>query len=107
MIEVTQSYLGLDKNTKKCQNAMSFDNCTTNYYLDTIRKKCQCLPFTINSLKEVDKKINISLIFSLEWMRLSFNIRLLFALPDWRWNAAQKFSASMICLKSEMSKVLS
>ena len=53
MFEVTQSFLGLDENVKKCQNKMPFDNCTTSHYLDTIRKKCKCLPFTVNSLEEV------------------------------------------------------
>ncbi len=53
MIEVTPSFDGLDESTKKCQMKKSFDNCTTNYYLDTVRKKCKCLPFTINNLEEV------------------------------------------------------
>ena len=47
-IEVTKSFLGLDEDAKKCQNKESYDNCTTNYYHDNIRKKCGCLPLTIN-----------------------------------------------------------
>ena len=47
-IEVTKSFLGLDEDVKKCQNKESYDNCTTNYYHDNIRKKCGCLQLTIN-----------------------------------------------------------
>ena len=55
MIDVTPSFLGLDENIKKCQNKESFDYCTTHYYLDTIRKKCNCVPLAINTLEKVDK----------------------------------------------------
>ena len=53
LIEVTQSFLGLDEKAKKCQNRESFDNCTTNNYLDTIRMKCKCLPHAVNILGKV------------------------------------------------------
>ena len=46
-LKVTDSYLGLDKKTKKCQTEESLHNCTTKQYLKTIYGKCGCLPLTM------------------------------------------------------------
>ena len=35
-IEVTDSYLGLDENVKKCQKEEPLQNCTTRRYRDTL-----------------------------------------------------------------------
>ena len=53
MIDVTESFLELDENVIKCQDKVFFDNCTTKYYLEIIKKKCECLPVLINTLEEV------------------------------------------------------
>ena len=53
MIDVTESFLGIDENVIKCQDKVFFDNCTTKYYIETIKKKCKCLPVSINTLEEV------------------------------------------------------
>ena len=53
MIDVTESFLGLDENVIKCQDKVFFDDCTTKYYIETIKKNCKCLPVSINILKEV------------------------------------------------------
>ena len=44
-IDVTDSYLGLDKHIRRCQNEISFDNCTSEAYIDTFVNQCGCLPF--------------------------------------------------------------
>ena len=56
-IEVTQSFLGLDRDDRNCQNVESFDNCTTSFYIDNIITKCKCLPLSINTfLGQVNEK---------------------------------------------------
>ena len=46
-IEVTDSYLGLDKNVRQCQTQETFHNCTTRKYIDKLRQICGCMPFKI------------------------------------------------------------
>ena len=47
-VEITDSYLGLDKNIRKCQNEEPYQNCTSRKYFDTLLGKCGCLPFYMN-----------------------------------------------------------
>ena len=46
--EVTNSFLSLSKDERKCQNEESYAKCTTRHYIDTMNKKCGCLPISIN-----------------------------------------------------------
>ena len=52
-IKVTYSFLGLDEDTKGCQNEETLHNCTTRLYIDSILKECGCLPLNIASVKKV------------------------------------------------------
>ena len=52
-INVTESYLGLDANTKGCQNEEPLHNCTTRQYIDTIIGKCGCLPVNLRTSNKV------------------------------------------------------
>ena len=52
-ISVTDSFLGLDKVTKNCQVIESFDDCKTRLHNEKIRKKCRCLPLSINLSNKV------------------------------------------------------
>ena len=55
---VTDSYLGLDKNVRKCQNETIYEECLTRYHTNTIVKNCGCLPPTIFQVKiHVVKKV--------------------------------------------------
>ena len=56
-IRVTESYLGLEKEKRGCQNLEPIDNCTTRQYHDTIIGECGCLPLNIRILTEVCYKI--------------------------------------------------
>ena len=51
-IVVTESYLGLDEDTRGCQNEESFEVCTTKLYKEAIIENCNCLPYNINDNKE-------------------------------------------------------
>ena len=46
-VEVTESYLGLNVDVTHCQNIETLEECETRSYVDTIKHKCNCLPFNI------------------------------------------------------------
>ena len=46
-IAVTDSFMGLDTNTKNCQNIETFDDCKTRQQIEKFRKECKCLPLSI------------------------------------------------------------
>ena len=46
-IKVTDSYLGLDQDVRKCQYDESFYNCTTRKYVNEVLYKCGCLPINM------------------------------------------------------------
>ena len=48
-IKVTEEFLTLDKNVRNCQNYESLQDCKTRICIDSIVKKCKCLPFSIRS----------------------------------------------------------
>ena len=52
-VKVTDSYLGLDQDIRDCQNEEPYHNCTTRLYMNSILKKCRCLPLHLNLLNEV------------------------------------------------------
>ena len=45
-MKVTDEYLGLDENIRKCQNRESFEDCTTRNYIDEIHLRCKCDPYS-------------------------------------------------------------
>ena len=47
-IKVSDSFLGLDEKDRGCQTKESFDQCTTNHFMMTSKKQCDCLPYPIN-----------------------------------------------------------
>ena len=57
------SFLTLDENIRRCQEEPQ-DDCNTRKYLDTLRKKCQCLPFQSRFLGDKVFKIPYNKIFS-------------------------------------------
>ena len=59
-IKITDSFLGLDKDIRKCQNDEPYLNCTTRKYHETLLSKCGCLPFNIRRSDKVYKLQNIS-----------------------------------------------
>ena len=54
-IMVTESYLGLDQDTRKCQNYEPFYNCTTRQYISTILDQCGCLPHNMVNATKISK----------------------------------------------------
>ena len=52
-IRVTDSFLGLEKDIRGCQTVDSFENCTTNAFVETSLEFCGCLPFNIRQSENV------------------------------------------------------
>ena len=50
-ISVTESFMGLDRDTINCQNIETFDDCKTRLYIETLRKDCGCVPISLLSKK--------------------------------------------------------
>lgn len=46
-IEVTEAFLGLDKDVIECQRDETYDDCMTRQYVDSLIEYCQCVPFSI------------------------------------------------------------
>ena len=56
-ISVTDSFFGLDKNTRKCQNIETYDNCKTRLYIEHLKQECKCLPLSLRLSRKVTYNI--------------------------------------------------
>ena len=52
-IQVTESYLTLEDDLRKCNNEETSDDCANHLYIDTFLKKCNCLPLRLQLKNEV------------------------------------------------------
>ena len=52
-ITTTSSFQSMERNERKCQNDISFDECVTNNYIDNLNKKCKCLPLNLRLTEKV------------------------------------------------------
>ena len=48
-VEITNSFMGLPLNDRKCQNEENVVDCTTRHQLANILVNCGCLPMSIGS----------------------------------------------------------
>ena len=55
-IMVTNDFLGLNQDERKCQNVEPLTNCTTRQYHDTLLEECGCFPANIGLLQKVTHK---------------------------------------------------
>ena len=53
VIEVTDSFLSMDQEDRKCQSNEPILNCTTKNYMEELIKQCGCLPFNIRLSDQV------------------------------------------------------
>ena len=52
-IKATDSFLTLDDEIRGCRSSEeSHDDCTTRIYLDNMRQKCDCRPFSVGSQED-------------------------------------------------------
>ena len=64
-IRVTESYLGLDQDVRKCQDEEPLNNCTTRQYLNTMLGECGCLPFNLTLFHKVHIIIKMSYVLKM------------------------------------------
>ena len=64
-ISVTDSFLGLDRDDRNCQNIETYDSCKTRLYIEKLREKCECLPLSIRLSGKVNKITHTVLAFQL------------------------------------------
>ena len=51
---MTDGFMTLDEPVIKCQNEENYDDCKTRKYVDALKKKCECLPSSIVTPKQVE-----------------------------------------------------
>ena len=51
-ISVTDSFMGLDKDARKCQ-IETYDDCKTRLYIEHLKQICGCLPLSLRLSREV------------------------------------------------------
>ena len=56
-IFVTDSFMELDINSRKCQDAESYDDCKTWFYIKNLRQECGCLPLNLRLSEKVKKGV--------------------------------------------------
>ena len=45
--------MGLDRETKNCQNVKDYDDCKTKSYVENLRQECGCLPLALRLSEKV------------------------------------------------------
>ena len=46
-IVVTNSFLGLDRDVKNCQNEEAFEHCSSQTFLQEVSSRCHCIPYSL------------------------------------------------------------
>ena len=52
-VVVTDSFMGLDTNERKCSNIETVDDCKTRLHVENFRRQCGCLPLSLKLSEEV------------------------------------------------------
>ena len=53
-IVATDSFMGLDKDTRNCQNIEAYEDCKTRHHVENLKQKCGCLPLSLKKLEKVE-----------------------------------------------------
>ena len=56
-IKVTESFLGMDMDVKKCQDEIPIEECTTRHFIDDLLDQCGCLPLSLTSNNNKVRKL--------------------------------------------------
>ena len=52
-ITVTDSFIGLDREIKHCQDVVAYDECKAKSYVEILRQECGCLPLALRLSEKV------------------------------------------------------
>ena len=69
-IEVTDEYLGLDEDVRKCQNLEPFENCTTRQYLQAVQNECNCVLYPMRQFIESLVSFHLIIVY-IVWVCIS------------------------------------
>ena len=47
---ITDSFLEFNKRNNFCQDVETIDDCRTREFIENLRQKCGCIPFSISSI---------------------------------------------------------
>ena len=56
-IKVTEDFLGLSDNVKKCQSEETFKECSTRQYLHAVESQCNCIPYALKYFSTVQNQV--------------------------------------------------
>ena len=74
-IVVTDSFMGLARDARKCQNIETVDECTTRLYVENFRQQCGCLPLTLKMSEKVQCSSVLQRIMKMGRIRITNNIQ--------------------------------
>ena len=57
-ITVSNSFLSIKKDVRKCQDVETFNECVTTKFIHDLKSKCKCLPLDLR----LNMKVNIELL---------------------------------------------
>ena len=46
---ITKDFMALDEQSRKCQTKISFEDCVTQKYLESMKAICKCLPYNLQN----------------------------------------------------------
>ena len=74
-ISVTDSFMGLDKDIRRCKNIETYDECKTRLLIEHLRQECGCLPFSLRLSREVNIILKTSAVpkFHINMNNLNFS----------------------------------
>ena len=52
-ISVTDSFMGFDRETRKCQTIETYNDCKTRLHVENLRQECGCLPLSLRMSEKV------------------------------------------------------
>lgn len=56
-VEVSDAFLGLNIETKKCQNRETFEDCQTKMFLTKLHEYCKCKPYNLREYSSVNESL--------------------------------------------------
>ena len=57
-IVTTDAYNSMDENIRGCQTESSYEDCVTQKYLNILKNKCKCLPFSLQNYSSAENKVH-------------------------------------------------
>ena len=70
-IKASDSFIGLNTETRNCQNFETYDECKTNIYIENMKRLCGCLPLSLRLSVKV-KQFLIDQFSFKYWNRMSY-----------------------------------